>query len=274
MVRPSYTVPPRYAVESDEEEDEINPLRQPATQEDTKVDIKISGELPQENTLVIASGDVGTFWAKGADLGEQTGAIFVNRVQIGLAFNPKWTKSTVIVSETLSRLPLYAMHTYAKSILDSLNPKRVSLLDSYPAPTYATDEPIPFHEAPIRYLSTSEELNIPNTNAELFAPPNLIQSTSASFLSILAVGPVEGTLILLPSPHTPHPPPKEISPSNFSHLSQDSVDWSTQQINLAQKLVFQTLGEKVDQTWKPSDNEHKEKAPKRSTEIGEGGMYI
>jgi len=274
----SDSVPPRYAIESDEEEDEINPLRRnlrsQAQEEDTKVEFNIVGDIPKQKALVIASGDAGKFWAKGADLGEQTGSISVNHVQIGLVFNPKWTTSTIIVSEALSRLPVYAMYSYAKGILDSLIPKSVVILDSYPVPTYVTDEPIVFHEAPLRYLTTSEETSFPNQDAELFSPPNLIQSTSASFLAILSVSKTSGTLVLLPSPHIPHPAPKQISASNFSQLAQDSVEWPSQLINLAQTLLFQALGEDVNQTWRPSKNDHAGKAPKRSTEIGEGGMYI
>ncbi|KAF8901138.1 hypothetical protein CPB84DRAFT_1623299, partial [Gymnopilus junonius] len=207
----SDTAPPRYAIESDEEEDEINPLRPRPSPQDTTADVRISGDIPVGNTLAIASADVALFWAKGASLGEQIGGVFVNKIQIGLVFKPQWTKSTVIVSEALSHLPLYAMYPYAKSIIDSLRPSRVSLLDSYPVPTYATDQRVPFHEAPLRYLSTSDKVNIPGKYCLPFSPPNLIQTTSASFLSILSVGDVQGTLILLPSPHIPHPPPKQVS---------------------------------------------------------------
>lgn len=131
------------------------------------------------------------------------------------------------------------------------------------------------------YLSSNKRVSLTLfitkvEDAQPFAPPNLIQSTSASFLGILSIAqpPIEATLILLPSPHIPHPPPKEVSPSNISHLAQDDVEWPTQQVNLAQTLLFQGLGETVDQAWKPVETVQKEKTPKRTTEIGEGGMYI
>lgn len=112
--------------------------------------------------------------------------------------------------------------------------------------------------------------------AQPFAPPNLLQSTSASFLSILSVGTVRATLILVPSPHVPRPPPKEILPSNLSHLAEDGVDWSSSVVNLAQKLLFRSVGEEnVSMTWKsPKSDDGPTKAPKRSTEMGEGAMYI
>ena len=45
-------------------------------------------------------------------------------LQIGLVFNPPWTKSNIIISEVFSELPLYAMHPYAETIIDSLKPLR------------------------------------------------------------------------------------------------------------------------------------------------------
>lgn len=88
-------------------------------------------------------------------------------------YNPPWTKSNIIISEVFSELPLHVMHPYAETILDSLKPSRcaffiwcisnsiitmiksVSLLDSYSVPTYATAHPVPIHDTPIRYLTTS-----------------------------------------------------------------------------------------------------------------------
>ena len=78
----SDTVPPRYAVESDEEEDEINPLPSKPSSQDTTVNVKIAGDLPTGSTVAVATGDVAAFWAKGASLGEQIGAVFVNDVQV------------------------------------------------------------------------------------------------------------------------------------------------------------------------------------------------
>ena len=111
-------------------------------------------------------------------------------------------------------------------------------------------------------------------DAQLFAPPNLLQSTSASFLFILSITGGNGTVILLPSPHIPQPPPKQIAPSNVSQLAYDDIEWDSQLINQAQDLVFHDIGEELKHSWAPLANQTKEKLPKRNTEIGEGGMYI
>lgn len=46
------------------------------------INVKFIGDLPQLQSLVIATGDVANFWAKGTDLGEQSGAILVNEIQV------------------------------------------------------------------------------------------------------------------------------------------------------------------------------------------------
>jgi hypothetical protein len=112
--------PPRHAIESDSEEDEFNPL--PRSIQDHKLDIKFLGSVQARPALIITTGDPGSFWARGAHLGEQTASINVNEVQIGFVFNPKWTKANVIVSEALSRLPVWAMHPYAQAVIDTCKP--------------------------------------------------------------------------------------------------------------------------------------------------------
>lgn len=144
--------PPRHAVESDDE-DEFNPIQ--PTQDIPQLDIKLLGDVPVQHNLVVATGDPGAFWARGADLGEQTGAVAVNGVQVGLVFNPPWTAANVIVSEALSRLPVWAMHPYAQTIVDTLKPTGVALLDEYAVPSYISSSPVSVNDAPIRYLSTT-----------------------------------------------------------------------------------------------------------------------
>ncbi|KAF9004660.1 hypothetical protein BDQ17DRAFT_1278843 [Cyathus striatus] len=266
------TVPPRYAVESDEE-DEINPLHaSPTNDTPPTVDVKIIGNLPTGNKLVIATGEAGRHWARGASLGEQTGAVMVNGVQIGLIFNPPWTKSTVMVSEALSRVPISSMHPYSEAVLDALKPECVSLLDSYAVPAYITNHPVSYDDAPIRYLSTSPT-NLAQ-EIELFSPPNLIHSTSASFMSILAITNIMVSLILLPSPLIPHPAPKTIMPSNISHLAHDDVEWSVSAMNRADKLLFDAIKENIDRKWELKDDHRNTTVTTKTTNIGEGGMYI
>lgn len=78
------TVPPRYAIESDEEEDEYNPLshgrivREPLT-------IIVRGLEFSERVghhLIVASGDAGKHWAQGANLEQQRGGVYVNDTQV------------------------------------------------------------------------------------------------------------------------------------------------------------------------------------------------
>lgn len=40
------------------------------------------GDLVPGKVLFIASGDAGKVWAKGAQLGEQKGAVLVNNIQV------------------------------------------------------------------------------------------------------------------------------------------------------------------------------------------------
>jgi hypothetical protein len=73
-------VPPRYNIESDDEEDEVRPLSvAPAP---VNFDVKIAGDTPQGKGLLVATGDFARLWAKGADLGEQSAAVYVNNVQV------------------------------------------------------------------------------------------------------------------------------------------------------------------------------------------------
>lgn len=271
------TVPPRHAIESDEEEDEYNPLRPSSSAPNQVAGVKILGDLRQGRNLVIATGDVAKYWARGADLGEQSGAIAVNNIQVGLVFNPKWTQSTIIISEALTRLPVWAMHQYASTILGSLQPSKVSLLDTYAVPSYITEEPVPYQDALLRYLATSIVDPATKSKAEAFAPPNLIQSTSASLLSILSMRhqPSPGTLILIPSPHIPHPPPKVLEPSNFLQLSEDRFEWSEETINVAQELLFASIGEDLLPRWVHSvDKRGVTSASRKKSDVGDGGMYI
>lgn len=79
------TVPPRYAIESDEEEDEFNPLRiasSGSTKPKALPEIKIVGEFKQGADLIFASSKTGRVWGTGADLGEQIGAAYVNNSQV------------------------------------------------------------------------------------------------------------------------------------------------------------------------------------------------
>ncbi|KAF5366242.1 hypothetical protein D9758_005744 [Tetrapyrgos nigripes] len=277
------TVPPRYAVESDEE-DEYNPL-EPKTAESEPVttpEIKLAGSIPKDRPLIFASGDAGKYWAKGIKLGEQAGSIYVNKIQVGLVFAPSWSKSTVIVSETFTRLPLNYIHDYAEFILNELKPNSVSLLDVYSSPTYISPEPIAQQDAPIRYLSTAPADSTSKSTAQPFSPPNMIHSnTSAALMSLIASDPsqsLKGTLFLLPFPKIPTPPPKTLKSSDFSHLSEDEYQWSESFMNTAQNILFAAVGESISDgeaaAWHTPKNSHPPTSSAKASTFGEGGMYI
>ncbi|KAK0440973.1 hypothetical protein EV421DRAFT_1904906 [Armillaria borealis] len=268
------TVPSRYAIESDEE-DEFNPL-QPRPSQDVSepVNVKIVGSIPTAGKLIVASGDAGRIWARGANLGEQTGAVYVNQISVGLCFNPKWTSATIIISEVTTRLPIWAMNEYGKQILETLKPSKVSLLDIYPVPSYITSEPLTFQNAPIRYLSTT---NVdPAEHAAKFSPPNLISSTSAVFMANLSISKVQGLLLILPYPRIPPPAPRKLSPSNIEQLSDDFMPWNEDAMTTVQTLLFKAIDEKAPDAWvNQSTKGSSVHAPKRQKgDIGEGGMYI
>jgi len=221
--------------------------------------------------LVIATGHVGSFWAQGASLGERSGAVMVNGLQVGLLFQPLWTVSTILVSEVSTKLPLSTMHAYARSVLDALEPSSLALLDSYPTPSYITSDTR--YNAPVRYLCASE-LRL-NTAAQPYSPPNLVQSTAASFLAVFRVcRSVSGApcvAILLPSSRLSDPLPKELKAGN-SLVDADPEEWPPHTMNVAQDCLFGSRGVQ----WENKSGRGRGTYPsaRRKNEIGEGGMYI
>jgi len=274
------TVPPRHAVESDEEEDEYNPLSSPSKVPPPSLEVNVLGQFQPNRALVVATGDAAKVWAKGAQLGEQNGAVMANGIQVGLVFNPSWTQATVLVSEVTIRLPSWAMHSYAQVVIDHLKPSSVALLDTYATPAYISAHALPHHEAPLRLLRTKGKLSS-ILGLQPFSPPNLIQSTSASFLSILSLpslnqkSPTPGALILLPSAHIPPPPPNSITPMNTSTLEDE---WSAENVQAAQYALFAAVGEKCTIVWEGRKGRNDENdigsGKRKKGDLGEGGMYI
>ncbi|KAH6904323.1 hypothetical protein BKA70DRAFT_1154447 [Coprinopsis sp. MPI-PUGE-AT-0042] len=269
------TLPPRYAIESDEE-DEFNPLGPRTTnQAPAPIEVQIQGNVQPGSPLVIATGQVAGLWAKGADLGEQIAAICVNKVQVGLVFKPTWTQATVIVSETFTKLPFSFMHPYSAKIFEAFQPSAISLLGVYSSPTYSSKTPVRLHDAPIRYLSTSE-CNLP-PSIPPFQPPSLIQETTASFLSLATFNSLHATAILVPSSQTPTAPPKELLRSHIEVPVEGEDHWATSMLQDAHKYVFKALSEESAGEWHVKDRGGHGVLPsskQRRTEVGEGGMYL
>ncbi|KAG2038008.1 hypothetical protein BDR03DRAFT_919064 [Suillus americanus] len=273
-------LPPRYAIESDDE-DEYNPLTTERADQVPIVNVKIEGQFTTGYPLVIASGPAGDFWANGANLGEQQGAIFVNNIQVGLLFKPSSTRAVVLVSEATTALPLWSMNKYVDDILDRLQPSAISILDVYSIQSYISSEPLPVHEAPSRYLSLR---NITLDPFQSFAPPNILQSTSAAFMSAMNIRTLSSShqsnavILLLPSPQIPRTAPSQLSSSRLSRPSGDQA-WAVEMMVVVDKNLFGVVDAKRSGTWAlrstPAGSAFGLSKKKQNlAEVGEGSMYI
>lgn len=273
--------PPRHAIESDDE-DECDPPLAPQPRPDQLYTIKFVGNFPTKSPLLLASGTAGEVWARGTDLGQQQGSIYVGDSQVGLLFSPPWTRAAVVVSETFTRLPLSAMNRYTTAVIDRIQPTSIAILDTYSIQGYIAPKVIPWDEAPVRYLSTNV-ISISNPELELFAPPNLLQSTTASLVSNIFWKSLQSTesytaaLFLLPSPKLPIAPPTTIRPSSFS--SSGDIQWSKKTMQKVHQWLFEVIGETENvMQWveKISGSSELQNENRRRAQggIGEGGMYI
>ncbi|KAG6376617.1 hypothetical protein JVT61DRAFT_1600 [Boletus reticuloceps] len=282
--------PPRYAVESDDE-DEYNPLSPPTRSDQSPAEISVEFksiyDIPSKKPLVFASGEAGVSWAKIVNLGEQQAGIYVNKLQVGLLFRPSWTSAIIVVSEaeTRTRLPLFAMTAYTTAIIGRLQPTYVAILDSYPTQLYISPRVISRENAPIRYLSLGKK-PVLDSDLELFAPPNLLQSTTASLLNELFLRSISedparrSTAIILPSPKVAPPPPTTFDGKGVAGDFSDT-NWDRETLERAHKWLFAIIGQEVDES---SLRGHTESEPRPAVsagmarailgEIGEGGMYI
>ncbi|THH05952.1 hypothetical protein EW145_g4432 [Phellinidium pouzarii] len=290
------SIPPRYAYESDEEDEFADyPVSSSVTAPEVEVKIALGNgsEAVVGQTLIIASGEVGAVWARGAKLGVQTGQVSVDKHAIGLVFRPSWVASSVIVSEALTRLPVWAMHAYAEAVLNRWKPSKVIIIDGYSTATYISAASIPYHEAPLRYLHSSflkSDLKALSSLAP-FEPPNLLQSTAAAFLSILALPPqsakTDGFAILIPSPRAPRPTPQsfdrsesagdEASFASLTSLSslEGSEGWDPSVVHAAHHALQVSAGCKESMAWleQGENNGGQAQVRRRVLEVG-GSMYI
>jgi hypothetical protein len=114
----------------------------------------------------------------------------------------------------------------------------------------------------------------------VFAPPNILQSTAAAFMSAMNIRNQDsgGVILLLPSPGTPRAAPSKLSPSELSRLSGDRV-WSVEMMMEVNERLFGVVGAKSPSTWTlrnvPQGGAFGlQKARQSLAEVGEGGMYI
>jgi hypothetical protein len=201
------------------------------------------------------------------------------------------------------------MHVYAEAVIDSLGPSRCgkflsksppllielyesyAFLDSYPVLSYISSE-ASFDVPPIRYLSTNKSrmvwsnvylkyfyllMYLQMSTAQPFMPPNLLQSTTSSFLAILSVrhsqqrGTPMFSSILLPSPKTTY----HIS-TKLARSKDLPIEWSTQLMSMVNHDLFLAVGEKANLMWGTEGNDKlRDYIPTAmNSDLGEGGMYI
>ncbi|KIY50203.1 hypothetical protein FISHEDRAFT_71816 [Fistulina hepatica ATCC 64428] len=266
------SAPPRHAIESDDEEDEFNPLPHPTSETSpTHADVRIMPDnLPKKRPLVVFAGNVAEYTARGIahSLGELTAAVYVNDIETGQVFTPAFTKALVLVSEATARLPLWAMYPYAIAILAETEPTARTILDAYALPAYISAHDEPPLAPPIRYLCNGAPP--PTTaHAELFAPPNMIQDTAAA---LLACRDVPGVLALLPAPHIPPPAPKSIVHTWDEGGSYgDEAAWSASTMSSALALLFGDAAPTWDAA--AATKHHLMRGHARRTDADDG-MYI
>ncbi|KAJ6568456.1 hypothetical protein B0H10DRAFT_1840949 [Mycena sp. CBHHK59/15] len=168
------------------------------------------------------------------------------------------------------------MHTYARTVVDALQSQSVALLDTYGVPAYIADERIAYTDAPLRYLSTGapSPALTQKAGAQPFAPPNLVQSTSAAFVALQTQRGAPATLVLLPAPHIAPAAPRTLERSNFAHWDEDAVHWAPATVRAAQALAFGALGEPGRDAWTAPTREEKPSAAQERKKPVEFGMYI
>ncbi|KIK80654.1 hypothetical protein PAXRUDRAFT_833399 [Paxillus rubicundulus Ve08.2h10] len=277
--------PPRYAVESDDE-DEYHPLSLKTVSHrppHVNVEFRSICEVPSKRPLVVVSGEAGTNWARVANLGEQRVGICVNNLPVGRLFLPSWTDAIIVVSEseTCTQLPLFAMNTYATAVIERLEPTIVAILDSYPIQGFISPRVISQDIPTIRYLSIGDK-PVSDPGLEPFTPPNLLQSTTACllnglFLRSIGVDPSRdsATVVLLPSQKAPAPP-STLRQAGATAMFHETL-WDIKTLQKAHRWLFKTIGEEVGELCTGSGIRPDKRVPvNRQTlgEVGEGGMYI
>ncbi|KDQ16649.1 hypothetical protein BOTBODRAFT_144435 [Botryobasidium botryosum FD-172 SS1] len=270
------SAPPRYAVESDDSEDELGSGVYPERirpQYKTNVVIRFGWSGEGQRPMVVGVGAAGRAWAAGLELGQPLSQIELDDTQVGEVYQLGQTQTIVVlVSHTF---PEWAVHTVASTLLKSIDPSRVVIIDTYPVPAYISATPPRALDHPIRFLGTSSA-NIKPTSAIVpFESPNLIHSLSARLLSILEARPsTTGTLLLLPSLHI-SPPAPAMRPTPTSSRER----WQAPALRDLHNAVFVGLGEKAGSViWDAGRareaGEKRGGGVDRRGDVGEGGMYI
>ncbi|KZT54256.1 hypothetical protein CALCODRAFT_19134 [Calocera cornea HHB12733] len=262
---------PRYAVESDSEDEFEAPSAAAGISPPHGVDIALPAGLKAVSKLLIVSGLAGLEWSRGVQLSNAVGDVLVASFPVGAVYVTEDGGAIVHITCTL---PPNACYPLASVIVSTFRPQRVGLLDAYTAPTYISDLPSSPYEAPIRVLCTSEMAEPCPVKAAPFRPPNLIQLFPAAVMSVLEIVGARGAAVLLPSLHISAPPGLEPAPLNDSDSS-----WPVQSMMTAHTYLYDLLGS-THKDWVPHARVHmasKSGRSARSTRgdvVGEGSMYI
>jgi len=194
------TLPPRYAIESEDSDDEQ--LTGPARREAPNVSLKYTGKL--NANLLILAGQAGEQYGSGVrTTGSAIGSVHVDDVQVGRI---QEISSSLVVASITHALPALASNLLARKLVETLLPSGVKLLDTYSVPIHISSKPIPTLNSQLKFLQTSS-VKPALQNLTPLAPPNLIQSWTASVLPVLERRNIPGLVILLPSRYIPSPLP-------------------------------------------------------------------
>ncbi|CED82513.1 hypothetical protein [Phaffia rhodozyma] len=203
--------PPRYALESDSEDEDLPPAsayqshRASASFSARSVEINVdwSGE-GGAGLLVLVGNEAGVFGDGYIKPGRKPDGI-VKRGDEAIA--PLYQLSPdLVVLFIESSLPLSVPTPLTLAVLQTLSPSQVIVIDqylasSYTTPIWASSDPTESNtdDHPIRYLSTSPTPSLPKSIVP-FSPPNHILSPSAPFLSLIPLSSPPTHLFILPAP--------------------------------------------------------------------------
>jgi hypothetical protein len=267
----------RYAVESDDSEDELGQGLYPSAisdpskkREPSKAEISLTWSGPTGLPLVIAIGNAGKEWTTGLSTSQSQGGsqgVLVDGIEVGIIQH--LLKPDVVLLTVPWTLPGFVSGDFAKMVIDILKPCRFVTVDSYATASYISPLPTTA-KPPIRYLQTRHVSSKPN--ADLFAAPNLMQGVSAAFVSLAEMNQLPGTLMLLPSSRIPPPLPAE-----KPELRRLREEWERDVLVRFTEAVVNVLA--VGQfDWDISRLRGGSGAvglsESRKGDIGDGGMYI
>jgi len=92
-------------------------------------------------------------------------------------------------------------------------------------------------------------------------------------MTILATTQSKCTLVLLPSAHSLPPLPKTVGSSNLVSLAE-SLEWSQDTMDFAQKILLDSVVEHAKTKWQHRSEPGNLYLLRKKDDVGEGEMYI